>query len=186
MSKKSLLFFALIILSAIIVYFYSLESKVILQEPLTAWEKDHFSDCAIVLTGGPGRVREGFDMLAQGNARKLIISGVYPGAQLREIFPQWPFYGSLKKNDVILEKRSGTTYGNALQTLPLVEALNCRDITLITSKLHMYRAFQIYKNVYPKNFLIHKRSVIGHSMEPNFWRLYFETTKSLFYSLWAY
>src|SRR5580658_8318424 len=109
-------------------------------EPISAWTEDHKADCAVVLTGGPGRVREGFDLLAQGQVRKLIISGVHPKATLREIFPQWPFYGNLREEDVVLERRSATTYGNAQQSLPLVEALHCRNLVLITSHLHMHRA----------------------------------------------
>src|SRR5882672_1590713 len=101
---------------------FSREIGLIEREPISAWVEDHKADCAVVLTGGPGRIREGFDLLAQGQVRKLIISGVHPRSTLREIFPQWPFYGGLHEDDVVLEKRSTTTYGNAQQSLPLVEA----------------------------------------------------------------
>src|SRR5580692_7608735 len=115
-------------LAAVLIFgwLYYREWSTIAKEPITAWTEDHKADCAVVLTGGPGRVREGFDLLAQGQVRKLIISGVHPKATLREIFPQWPFYGNLREEDVVLERRSATTYGNAQQSLPLVEALHCR------------------------------------------------------------
>jgi len=162
------------------------ESVLILSEPISSWSQDFEADCAVVLTGGGARVREGFDLLSRKNIRKLIVSGVYPEAHLREIMPMWPFYGNLKEEDVVLERRSGTTYGNAQQSLPIVEALNCRDIILVTSQLHMYRSYQTFRSIYPEDMIIFKDAVIAGSVEPTIVELGLEVLKSLFYSLWAY
>jgi uncharacterized SAM-binding protein YcdF (DUF218 family) len=162
------------------------EKKLIAAEPISAWTEDHKADCAIVVTGGPGRVREGFDLLAQAQVHKLIISGVHPKATLREIFPQWPYYGPLRAEDVVLERRSATTYGNAQQSLPLVEAMRCRSLVLITSHLHMRRAFKTFRQVYPPEILILTRAVSSGSWPPRSSDLAIEVLKSLFYSLWAY
>lgn len=151
-----------------------------------SWVEDHTADCAVVLTGGPGRVREGFDLLAQGQVKKLIISGVHPSASLREIFPELPFYGDIQKDDVILERRSGTTYGNAQQTLVLVEALHCRDLILVTSFLHMHRASRTFGGVFPADFPLIRRAIVSGSLESSWWDLGLEAAKSFFYSLWAY
>ncbi len=140
----------------------------------------------MVLTGGPGRVREGFDLLAQGQVHKLIISGVHPRATLRDIFPQWSYYGGLRIEDVVLERRSATTYGNAQQTLPLVEALRCRSLVLITSHLHMRRSYRTFRRIIPEETIISTRAVSSGSVPPKFSDLSFEALKSLFYSLWAY
>ncbi|MCB0411288.1 MAG: YdcF family protein, partial [Bdellovibrionales bacterium] len=50
--------------------------------PVHSWIMDQRADCGLVLTGGPGRLREGFDLLVQKNIKKLIISGVHPDAGL--------------------------------------------------------------------------------------------------------
>lgn len=155
-------------------------------EPISAWTEDHKADCAVVLTGGPGRIREGFDLLTQGRVRKLIISGVHPRATLREIFPQWPFYGGIREEDVVLERRSTTTYGNAIQSLPLVEAVHCRSVVLITSHLHMRRAFRTFRRTFPEEMLLTSRSVSSGSIPPRTSDLFVEALKALFYSLWAY
>ena len=139
-----------------------------------------------MLTGSPGRIREGFDLMAQGRVRKLIISGVYPQAELLDIFPQLPYYGPIAESDIVLEKHSLTTYGNAQQTQPLVEALQCQDIILVTSRLHMYRSLKIFRSVFPPDFIIKPRAVIAGSVNPEFFELALEVTKSLFYRLWAY
>ncbi|HMN69671.1 MAG TPA: YdcF family protein [Bdellovibrionales bacterium] len=162
------------------------EKRLVAGEPISAWTEDHKADCGVVLTGGPGRVREGFDLLAQGQIHKLIISGVNPRATLREIFPQWPYYGELRAEDVVLERRSGTTYGNAQQSLPLVEAMRCRSLVLITSHLHMRRAYRTFRQVYPPEILILTRGVSSGVIPPRSQDLTSEVLKSLFYSLWAY
>lgn len=152
----------------------------------TAWLVDHTADCAIVLTGAAGRVREGFDLLSQGNIKKLILSGVFPYSKLRDIFPQWPYYGNINEADVILEKRSSTTYGNAQQTLPLIEALRCRDLVLITDRIHMYRALRTFRAIYPPDIPIYDRATIRGTYESEWSKTLAEALKSLFYSIWAY
>ena len=162
------------------------EYNKVLSSEVTAWTQDQSADCAVVLTGGPGRVREGFDLLAQGRVRKLIISGVYPGAQLREIFPEWPFYGPISEEDVVLERRSSTTFGNAQQSQPLVEALQCQSVLLVTSRLHMYRSYMIFRHVLPAEIDIFERAIVAGDLHPDIWDVGLETLKSMFYSVWAY
>jgi len=184
--KRWLTLIAVILILALSGWLYRREKKLVAAEPVSAWSEDHRADCAVVLTGGPGRVREGFDLLAQGQVQKLIISGVHPRATLRGIFPQWPYYGTLRATDVVLERRSGTTYGNAQQSLPLVEAMRCRSLVLVTSHLHMRRAFKTFRQVYPPELLILTRGVSSGSVPPRSSDLSIEVLKSLFYSLWAY
>lgn len=167
-------------------WLYWAESQKILSQEVTAWTLDQKGDCGVVLTGSPGRVREGFDLLVQGRVRKLIISGVFPGAELRDIFPQLPYYGPVDAENVILEKRSTTTFGNAQQTQPLIEALGCKNIILVTSRLHMRRAYRLFKEVLPEGFEIKPRAVIVGSYQPEFFDLFLEVVKSYFYDIWAY
>ena len=88
--------------------------------------------------------------------------------------------------DVVLERRSTTTYGNAQQTLPLVEALRCRSLVLVTSHLHMRRAYRTFRRIFPDEILILTRAISSGSVPPRFTDLWVEASKSLFYSTWAY
>jgi uncharacterized SAM-binding protein YcdF (DUF218 family) len=162
------------------------EYRAVTREGVTSWSQNQIADCAVVLTGGAGRVREGFDLLSNQNVKKLIISGVNPNSRLREIMPVWSFYGSLKEDDVVLERRSETTYGNAQQSLSIVEALRCRDIILVTSRLHMHRAYRTFRGSYPENVEIFRHAVVSGRYEMNVMETSLEALKSLFYSLWAY
>ena len=157
------------------------------QEPINLWTRKKFPnlDCGVVLTGAPGRIREGFELLQQKKIKKLIVSGVYKEATYQEIFPYWPFYDEINSDDVILEKRSQTTLGNAHQTLALVETLRCQDIYLITSQLHMSRAYSIFKEVYPRHIYIEKLTLPNSKAEQTVWSLAFEVTKSIFYTVFS-
>ena len=162
------------------------ELRLVRSQPINSWTEDHIADCAVVLTGGASRVREGFDLLARKSVQKLIVSGVHPQAELRDIFPLWPYYGDLHEQDVILEKRSRTTFGNAQQSLSLVEAMRCRDIVLVTSRLHMYRALRTFQAEFPQRLRIYPRAIVGGPSEAGTLDLGLEVVKSLFYSTWAY
>ncbi len=180
----SLIFVLVLVASAIAIFYH--EAQKISSFKVNSWSQNQKADCAVALTGGVNRVREGIDVLAQGLVKKLIISGVNPKAQLTEIFPQHYYYGSLNLDDIILDKISKTTYGNAKQSLNLVENLKCRDILLITSYLHMSRSLRTFKAQYPESIEIIPRATVGKSYKPKKQALIYETFKSLFYSLWSY
>ena len=167
-------------------FFFFVELRRVSLQTVTAWDEDYKADCAVVLTGGAGRIREGFDLLSRGAVRKLIISGVHSKAVLDEIFPQRPFYGNLKTKDVILEKQSRTTYGNARQTRELTQKLQCKDLLLVTSYLHMYRAEKVFRKIFPTHYRIYTVAVAPPAYHVSAESYVMETFKSLFYSLWAY
>lgn len=137
-------------------------------------------DCGVVLTGSSGRIREAFEALAQKKIKKLVIAGVYKEAQLNQIFPHLPFYTDVSEDDVILDKKSESTYGNAVQSLALVKALKCRNILLITSQIHMFRAHRIFQEVYPRDIRIAKMTV-ANKKDFGFLDGLLETVKSSFY-----
>ena len=175
-----------LVLCFVFSFFFLLELRRVSVQNITAWDEDYKADCAVVLTGGAGRVREGFDLLSRGSIRKLIISGVHSKVSLRDIFPQWPFYGNLKKEDVILEKISRTTYGNARESWKRVNELQCKDILLITSYLHIYRAQRVFTKLFPVDYPIHTVAVAPQSSRVSADSYVTEAFKSLFYSIWAY
>lgn len=156
------------------------------EEGMASWQQELDADCALVLTGGPQRVREGFAVLARQQVRHLIISGVHPTTELADLTTPWDLIWGPDLNQIILEKRSTTTYGNAKQTLPLVEGLGCHKVELITSQLHMYRAFKTFTGTYPDNVQISKHPVpplIATATRLEYWT---EVAKILFYSIWAF
>lgn len=183
---RSKLFWALLVFAGGLCFKLMQEYNLVKAVPISSWEQDVQADCAVVLTGGPGRVREGFDLLATSRVRKLIISGVHANSRLREIMPMWPFYGNLQEEDVVLERRSETTFGNAQQSLPIVEALGCRDIVLVTSRVHMRRSYLTFRSAFPDQIFIYQRAVAGGAVRPGFFEVFLEASKIIFYSFWAF
>ncbi len=169
-----------------VTYVLLMEYRRINIEPISSWEKDPSADCAIVLTGGPGRVREGLSLLSRNMVKKLIISGVHPDVEFNELYPSWIYMGEIDEKDVVLERRSSTTYGNAQQSLPIVEALGCRDAVLVTSQYHMPRAYQTFVAAFPPGFPLIKHALTGGKTESSQAEIWVEVLKGLFYSVWAY
>lgn len=168
----------------IILFYFEFKKVVSLENYIS--NKRLEADCAVVLTGGQGRIREGIDLLANRSVKKLIISGVNPNSQFKQIFPMWGHYPELNESDVVLEKRSETTFGNAVQSLPLAELLKCQDVILITSQVHMYRAQRTFKKIYPANMEIKINPLVLSKDNYGLFDLFQESFKSLFYSLWVY
>lgn len=164
---------------------FTTEFNQIRKTPIDAWTRDQRADCAVVLTGGSGRVKEGMDLLARHAIRKLIVSGVNPQADWRDIFPNWPYYQDVSETDIVLERKSRTTFGNAQQSLAVVEALGCRDLLLITSRFHLHRALKTFRAEFDDRMPVEGRAIAVPS-ETESLEIATEAIKALFYGLWAY
>ncbi len=147
---------------------------------VTSWTTPSKGDCAVVLTGGPGRVRAGFDLLQRGDVRKLIISGVNPNVTLDEIFPQIDIYPGVQRFNVLLENYSRTTYGNMIQSVPLLKRLSCKKVILVTSQIHMPRVLVLFSR-YSNEFEFEAHSVYA---ENKYSDLFYEALKKIFYNVW--
>ena len=167
-------------------FLYNREVEIIKTTPREAWEKDLSADCAVVLTGGPGRVKEGLDLLVRKQVQRLIIAGVNPQVGMRDLYPQLAMYPDVNEDQIVLERHSATTFGNAQQSLPIVEALKCRDILLVTSYLHMRRSQLTFLATFPDDIKVIPYSVAGSDFPLHHWDLFMEVLKLWFYSLWAF
>ena len=153
---------------------------------ITSWLEDQRADCAIILTGQAYRIEEGFNLLYQKQIQKLIVSGVHKNSSLKEIFPLWPFYGNLDEKNVYLEKKSKTTYGNAVQSAVVAKKMKCQSVILVTSHTHMHRAYRTFQEIFPKSITILPRSVVSGRLKPHWDEMALEALKAYFYSLWVY
>lgn len=178
-----LIAFALLLLLSNLLF---LNFREVTSEPITAWSSDPSADCAVVLTGGAGRVREGLSLLARNMVKKIIISGVHPDVEFSDLNSSLTYLGEIDEKNVLLERRSTTTYGNAQQSLPMVEALGCHDLVLVTSQYHMTRAYKTFVASFPSGFPIYKHTLAASRTESNLYEIWLEVFKHIFYSLWAF
>lgn len=173
-------------MAGLLFLFYSEQKLVLNYAPVEPIDTLTPSDCGVVLTGASGRIREAFEILNQKKINKLIISGVYKNTKLSEIFALLPYYPDINADDIVLEKISGSTFENSIQSLGVVETLKCKNIILITSQLHMYRAYKMFKANFPKDYEIKKYPVVNPNKEALIWDEFLECFKSLFYSLTSF
>lgn len=162
------------------------EANRVLETPITSWSQDPVADCAVVLTGGAGRIREGLALIQKGLVKTLVISGVNPNTDVHDLVTPMDQAFGTSLPQVILERHSQTTYGNARQSAPILEALRCRDLVLVTSQAHMYRARKTFEAALPSSIKILPHAVPSSKGETETFAFATEVLKSLFYSLWAY
>lgn len=179
--KSTKFFFVLLSIIAVgLIFWVFFETIQLKKSQVTSWLKVIKGDCGLVLTGGPGRVRAGFDLLQRGDIRKLVISGVNPNVTLENIFPQIDLYPAVQRYDIILENRSRTTYGNAVQSAGILKTLGCQKVLVVTSQLHMPRALKVIKNFSP-SIEFEPYSVYA---DPTQSHLMYESLKTVFYNIW--
>jgi uncharacterized SAM-binding protein YcdF (DUF218 family) len=129
------------------------------------------TDAIVVLTGGTNRLESGFDLLKQQRGRKLFISGVYRGVEVRELMDQW------KEEDraafdccVVLGFDADDTLGNARETTEWLKKENYTSIFLVTANYHVKRALFAFERYAPDLKIIpYPVSPQGLDMK-NWWR----------------
>ncbi len=196
--KKPRLYLGVIVLLAVLIIptvGIKNYGEILISQPPPIRAAQAQADCGVVLTGGAGRIREGISLLSHGQIHKLIISGVHQHSTLADMFPEILFYPEIKLENVILERRSNSTAGNAQSSLPIVEALGCQSILLITSDYHMYRALKTFNQIFPGAVKIIPYRVNSDRLylrqhlffDTRYWGIVFEEwCKYLFYEVFVF
>ncbi|MEE9615344.1 MAG: YdcF family protein [Thermodesulfobacteriota bacterium] len=141
----------------------------------------------VVLTGGTGRVEAGLDLLRKRLGGVLILSGVNREADLDSIF--MGRLGERERLRVVLEKKSRSTYENAVEIKKFMTERNLNSLILVTSIYHMKRASYIFKRIMPTDVLMETYPVFDPDFDENWWRggggysVLFEFTKYYWYYL---
>ena len=112
------------------------------------------TDAIIVVTGGSGRINEGLDLLAKGNAHHLFISGVGKNVQVKELYKLWKGEESDINCCVTLDHVARNTRGNAQETKKWMVSKGYRSLRLVTSSYHMPRAWLEFHHEMPSATII--------------------------------
>jgi uncharacterized SAM-binding protein YcdF (DUF218 family) len=105
-------------------------------------------DAVVVLTGGEGRVAMGFDIVSQGLAKRLFISGVNPGVSLKNLRDKQNI-NTDAPIDVSLGYTAENTYGNAQEAASWVTENHVTSIRLVTADYHMIRSVREFRRMLP-------------------------------------
>jgi uncharacterized SAM-binding protein YcdF (DUF218 family) len=136
------------------------------------------ADGIAVLTGGVARIDEAMELLAEGKAKRVLITGVNRTTttdELKELASQGDQYFSCC---VDIDKEARNTIDNATETSQWVALNHYGSIIVVTSNYHMPRALAELARVMPGVTLI-PYSVVDNSVHLERWWTYPGTTKLL-------
>jgi uncharacterized SAM-binding protein YcdF (DUF218 family) len=126
------------------------------------------TDAVVVLTGGSQRLGEGLELLARGLGKKLFVSGVYRGVDVRAILQM------VKRNPTELADRIGignatNTTGNATETTTWMQRENFRSLRLVTGAYHMPRSLLEFRHAMPDVTLVAHPVFPEHVKQKRWW-----------------
>lgn len=108
-------------------------------------ESDVATDAIIVLTGGMGRVEEGLELLQDGKAKILLISGVDKDVRPQEIVAEYAIDTQNPvladgQTRIVLDYGPRDTVGNAQETARWMHENGYKSLRLVTSSYHLPRS----------------------------------------------
>ncbi len=112
------------------------------------------SDGIVVLTGGDSRVTEAIRLLAEGHAKRLLISGVHPKTTRDMLLKVNPEGGRLFRCCIDLDHNATDTISNANETRQWIETRGFKSLIVVTSSYHMPRSLVELRRVLPYTELV--------------------------------
>lgn len=117
------------------------------------------TDAVVVLTGGSGRLDVGFNLLAEGRAKKLFISGVAREVNIDELIR---LYGQATDKGnadnlrccIAIGHTAGDTIGNARETAQWMAQEQFSSLRLVTASYHMRRSLLEFHRAMPNTTMI--------------------------------
>jgi len=142
------------------------------------------TDAAVVLTGGPGRIEHGIDVLKDHKALRLLVAGVDPRVTKPDLARRIPGSRSWLACCVDLGSESVDTRSNAEEASRWLTKRQFHSLRLITSDWHMRRARYEFEKVLGGKYILVPDAV---RTEPSLITLFGEYNKYLLRRLavWA-
>ncbi len=138
----------------------------------------HSADGITVLTGGADRIDQAMKLLAEGMAKRVLITGVYRATtkeELKQLASQGDQYFSCC---VDIDKEARNTIDNATETSEWVAQHHYGSVIVVTSNYHMPRALAELGRAMPGVVLV-SYPVIDKNVHLDHWWSYPGTTKLL-------
>jgi uncharacterized SAM-binding protein YcdF (DUF218 family) len=136
------------------------------------------ADGIAVLTGGASRIDQAMKLLAEGKAKRVLITGVNRTTTVEELKQLASQGGEYFTCCVDIDKQALNTIDNATETSEWVAQHRYGSIIVVTSNYHMPRALAELARVMPAVRLI-PYPVVDNNVQLDPWWSYPGTTKLL-------
>ena len=134
------------------------------------------TDAIVVITGGKGRIEEGFARLSAHRGQRMLIAGADPAVTKDDLARRLHGKRALLDCCVDLGSESVDTRSNAEEAKRWLDAHGYRSLLLVTSDWHMRRASYEFRSQLGNRYEI---TTDGVRTEPNLMTLFAEFNKYL-------
>ncbi|MBP2669928.1 MAG: hypothetical protein H6Q80_2130 [Deltaproteobacteria bacterium] len=117
------------------------------------------ADALMVLSGGEGRIPEGYRAWSSGAAAEFYILGAGRDVPLTRLVPPASSLPPAVRSRVHAEGWSENTLENAFSARTAVEERNFSSVILVTSDYHVPRAWIAFRKVLPPRVALYARPV---------------------------
>ncbi len=112
------------------------------------------TDAVLVPTGGPGRIARGLDVLRDGDAKVMFVSGVDPEVKPGEFAEEFKVRGREMRCCVTLGYLAVDTRSNAGEAAQWLVSNDVRTVRLVTTDWHMRRAAAELRHSIPDHIAV--------------------------------
>ena len=123
---------------------------VMLPRPLA----DGKTDAVVVLTGGPGRIARGIEVVEQGLAKQMFVSGVDPEVKPGEFAAEFSVPDRMMECCVTLGYLAVDTRSNAGEAREWLAKNGFKTVRLVTTDWHMPRASSEFEETLPDDVTV--------------------------------
>ena len=107
------------------------------------------TDGIVALTGGAGRVEQALRLLANGQADKLLLSGIGGGTDLAKLGHRAEIDTAPLADRITLGRYAASTHGNGVETAIWAEQNRIHSLIVVTATYHMPRALAELRSALP-------------------------------------
>jgi uncharacterized SAM-binding protein YcdF (DUF218 family) len=127
------------------------------------------TDAIVVLTGGSDRLAVALDLLIADKGRKLFVSGVYRGVDVRQLLDLSQHSPEDLSCCVVLGYEADNTRGNAIETAAWMQDQDFTSLRLVTATYHMPRSLLEFRRTMPDVLIIPHPVFPEHFKRDDWW-----------------
>jgi len=138
--------------------------------PTEVENDERSTDAIVVLTGGSDRLGVALDLLSADKGRKLFVSGVYRGVDVRQLLDLSQHAPEDLSCCVVLGYEADNTRGNAIETAAWMKEQGFTSLRLVTATYHMPRSLLEFRRTMPDILIIPHPVFPEHFKREGWWR----------------